>query len=70
MKSLIFLSPIVIPNKRRFVPKHNPHPFRVLRAFLELWEALEDFKDGGCNMELIVGSGKLEKTRLGLTLLK
>ena len=38
--------------------------------FLELWEALEDAKDGGSNMELIAGSDKLEKTRLGLTLLK
>ena len=34
--------------------------------FLEHWEALEDAKDGGCNMELIVESGKLEKTWLGL----
>ena len=68
MKSLIFLSPIVIPIKRRFVPKHNPHPFRVLRAFLELWEALEDDKDGRCNMELIAGTGKLEKTRFGTLL--
>ena len=28
------------------------------------WEALEDAMDGGCNMELIAGSKKLEKTRL------
>ena len=28
---------------------------------------MEDAKDGGCNMELIAGFGKLEKTRLGLT---
>ena len=38
--------------------------------FLELWEALEDAKDGGCNMELIVGSSKLEKTRFDITLLE
>ena len=38
--------------------------------FLELWEVLEDAKDGGYNMELIAGSGKLEKTMLGLTLLE
>ena len=28
---------------------------------------MEDAKDGGCNMDLITGSGKLEKTQLGLT---
>ena len=49
---------------------HNPHPFRVLKVFLEHWEALDDAKDGGSNMEHIVGSGKLEKTRLGVTLLE
>ena len=38
--------------------------------FLEFWEALEDAKDDGCNMELIAGSGKLEKTRFGVTLLE
>ena len=38
--------------------------------FLELWEALEDAKDGGCNMKFIAGSGKLEKTRFDVTLLK
>ena len=31
---------------------------------------MKDAKDGGCNMELIVGFEKLEKTRLGLTLLE
>ena len=60
-------SPIVIPIERRFIPKYNPRPFRVLRVFLE---ALEDAKDGRCNIELIAGSRKLEKTRLGLTLLE
>ena len=38
--------------------------------FLEHWDALDDAKDGGSNMELIAGSGKLEKTRLGVTLLE
>ena len=37
---------------------------------MELWEALEDAKDGGCNMELIVGFEKLEKIRLSVTLLE
>ena len=37
---------------------------------MELWEALEDAKDGGCNMELVAGSGKLEKIRFGVTLLE
>ena len=36
---------------------------------LELWEVLEDAKDGGCN-GLIVGFDKLENTRFGVTLLK
>ena len=31
---------------------------------------MEDAKDGECNMELIVGSEKLKKTRLDLTLLE
>ena len=38
--------------------------------FLEFWEALEDAKNDGCNMELIAGSGKLEKTRFDVTLLE
>ena len=38
--------------------------------FLELWEALEDAKNDGCNMELIAGSGKLEKVRFGVILLE
>ena len=37
---------------------------------MELWEALEDAKDGGCNIELIAGSSKLEKIRFGVTLLE
>ena len=31
---------------------------------------MEDAKDGGCNIELIAGSDKLEKTKLGVTLLE
>ena len=34
------------------------------------WETLEDVKDGGCNIELIAGFGKLEKIRFGETLLE
>ena len=26
------------------------------------WEALEEAKDGRCNMELVAGSGELDKT--------
>ena len=37
---------------------------------MEFWEALEDAKDSECNMELIAGYGKLEKTRFGVTLLE
>ena len=36
---------------------------------MELWEALEDAKDGGCN-GLIAGFGKLEKTKFSITLLE
>ena len=42
----------------------------MLRVFLELWEALENAKDGGSNMELIARSRKLEKTRFDITLLE
>ena len=34
------------------------------------WEALEEAKDGKCNMELVVGSGELDKTRFRVTLLE
>ena len=54
----------------RFILKHYPHPFKVLRVFLELWEELENAKDGGSNMELIARSRKLEKTRFDITLLE
>ena len=37
---------------------------------MEFWEVLEDAKDGRGNMELIARSGKLEKTRFGITLLE
>ena len=36
LQSLLIHFPIVIPIEKIFVPKHNPHPFRVLRVFLEL----------------------------------
>ena len=42
----------------------------MLRVFLEIWDALEDAKDGGFNMGLIAGSGKLEKTRFDIILLE
>ena len=34
------------------------------------WKALEEAKDGGCNMELVVGFGELEKTRFREALLE
>ena len=34
------------------------------------WEALEEAKDGRCNMELVVGSGVLDKTRFREALLE
>ena len=70
LQSLLLSCPLLYPIKRRFVSKYYPHPFKVLRGVFGVWEALEDAKDGGCNMELIAGSGKLEKTQLGLTLLE
>ena len=45
-------------------------PIQSVESFFGAWEALEDAKDGWCDMELITGSGKLEKTRLGITLLE
>ena len=34
------------------------------------WETLEEAKDGRCNMELVAGSGKLDKTRFQEALLE
>ena len=42
----------------------------MLRVFLELWEALENAKNDGSNMELIAGSEKLEKTQFDVPLLE
>ena len=56
--------------ERRFVPKHNPHLFRVLRVFWSCWEALEEAKDDRCNMKLVAGSGELDKTRFREALLE
>ena len=39
-------------------------------CFWSCWEALEEAKDGRCNMELIVGSGELDKTRFREVLLE
>ena len=36
LQSLLLPSPIVIPIERRFILKHYPHPFKMLRVFLEL----------------------------------
>ena len=38
--------------------------------FWSCWEALEEAKDGGCNMELVAGSGELDKTRFREVLLE
>ena len=56
--------------ERRFVPKHNPHLFKVLRVFWSYWEALEEAKDDRCNMKLVAGSGELDKTRFREALLE
>ena len=34
------------------------------------WEALEEAKDGRCNMELVAGSGEIDKTRFWEALLE
>ena len=34
------------------------------------WEALEEAKDGKCNMDLVAGSGELDKTRFQVALLE
>ena len=38
--------------------------------FWSCWAALEEAKDGRCNMELVVGSGELDKTRFQEALLE
>ena len=38
--------------------------------FWSCWEALEEAKDGRCNMELVMGSGVLDKTRFWEALLE
>ena len=38
--------------------------------FCYCWEALEEAKDGRCNMELVVGSRELDKTRFREALLE
>ena len=47
-----------------------PTYIQSVESVFGAWEALEDAKDDGCNMEFITGSGKLEKTRFGVTLLE
>ena len=38
--------------------------------FWYYWEALEEAKDGRCNMELVAGFGELDKTRFRVALLE
>ena len=47
-----------------------PTYIQSVESVFGAWEALEDAKDGRCNLEFITGSGKLEKTRFGVTLLE
>ena len=39
-------------------------------CFWSFWEALEEAKDGRCNIELVAGSGELDKTRFREALLE
>ena len=52
----------------------NPNTYHTLLEcqvrFWCCWEALEEAKDGRCNMELVAGSGKLDKTRFWEALLE
>ena len=50
--------------------KTLPTPIQSVESVIGAWEALEDAKDGWCNMELIGGFGTLEKTWFGVTLLE
>ena len=47
-----------------------PTPIQSVESVFGAWEALEDAKDDRCNTELIMGFEKLEKIKLGVTLLK
>ena len=47
------------------------HTFsKCSECFWSCWEALEEAKDGRCNMELVVGSRELDKTRFREALLE
>ena len=47
-----------------------PTYIQSVESVFGAWEALEDAKDDRCNTELIMGFEKLEKIKLGVTLLK
>ena len=47
---------------------HTISEFQVIIWYC--WEALEETKDGRCNMELVAGSGELDKTRFREVLLE
>ena len=52
----------------------SPNTYRTLSECQVIiwccWEALEEAKDGRCNLELVAGSGKLDKTRFWEVLLE
>ena len=52
----------------------NPNTYHTLLKcsvrYWCCWEALEEAKDGICNMELVVGFGELDKTRFREALLE
>ena len=53
---------------------NSPNTYHTLSEcsmrFWCCWEVLEEAKDGKCNMELVTGSGKLDKTRFRKALLE
>ena len=68
----LFSFPLLLlyPLKGDLYPNTTHTHSKCWECFWSLGRALEDAKDGKCNMELIEGSGKLEKIRFDVTLLE
>ena len=59
-----FLLPLLYLLRGNFYLNTTHTYSKCWECFWCCWEALEDAKDGGYNMELVAGSGKLEKTKV------
>ena len=57
-----FPLPLLYLLRGDFYPNTAHTNSKCWECFWCYWEALEDAKDDGCNMELVAGSGELDKT--------